>query len=154
MKKYPFVIRVYGIYIHNSRYVLVSDEYVYGKYVTKFPGGGLEFGEGTLDCLKREMTEETGMSFDVLDHYYTTDYFVPSAFNPEIQVMSVYYLMRPSGEMTLKISNIAFDFEKEKEGGQSFRFIDLELLDADDFIFSIDRHVAQKLKSQFLNAGF
>ena len=60
MGKYPFIIRVYGIYIDPDKGILVSDELVNGKYITKFPGGGLEFGEGTIDCLKREMVEETG----------------------------------------------------------------------------------------------
>ena len=39
-----FNIRVYGILIQDSN-VLVSDEYIKGKNITKFPGGGLEYGE-------------------------------------------------------------------------------------------------------------
>ena len=44
-----FNIRVYGILINDAKQVLVSDEYIRGTYITKFPGGGLEFGEGTRD---------------------------------------------------------------------------------------------------------
>ena len=53
-----FNIRVYGVLINQQNQVLVSDEYIRGSYYTKFPGGGLELGEGTRDCLKREFKEE------------------------------------------------------------------------------------------------
>jgi len=43
--------------------------------MTKFPGGGLQFGEGTIDCIKREFREELGCEIGVLKHFYTTDYF-------------------------------------------------------------------------------
>ena len=148
MKKFPFVIRVYGLYINPSNEVLVSDEFVYGHRVTKFPGGGLEFGEGTIDCLRREMMEEVGHSFEVLEHFYTTDFFVPSAFNPEIQVMSVYYLMQPLGELDLKTSSKPFDFDSQKEGAQSFRWIALEKMNTEDFHLVIDRHVSGLLKNR------
>ena len=48
-----FNLRVYGILLGENKKVLVSDEFIRGNYYTKFPGGGLEFGEGTRDCLKR-----------------------------------------------------------------------------------------------------
>ena len=56
-----FNIRVYGILINEKNQVLVADEYIRGGYYTKFPGGGLEFGEGTRDCLKREFKEEMNL---------------------------------------------------------------------------------------------
>ena len=49
-----FNIRVYGLLINEQKQVLVSDELIRGSYITKFPGGGLEFGEGTRNCLQRE----------------------------------------------------------------------------------------------------
>src|SRR5690349_3590440 len=71
-------LRVYGILINEKNQVLVSDEYIRGGYFTKFPGGGLEFGEGTRDCLKREFIEEMGLRIEVDEHLYTTDIFMPS----------------------------------------------------------------------------
>ncbi|MFM2327645.1 MAG: hypothetical protein RIR31_1847, partial [Bacteroidota bacterium] len=56
-----FNIRVYGILINENKQVLVSDEFIRGMQITKFPGGGLEFGEGTRDCLKREFMEEMNL---------------------------------------------------------------------------------------------
>ena len=47
-----FNIRVYGILINDRNELLVSDELIKGLQFTKFPGGGLEWGEGTMDCLK------------------------------------------------------------------------------------------------------
>ena len=75
-----FNIRVYGVLINEkSRY---SERWIYkGKYYTKFPGGGLEPGEGTRDCLKREFKEEMDLEVQIEDHIYTTDYFQMSAFN-------------------------------------------------------------------------
>src|SRR5260370_33919733 len=87
-------VRVYGILINESRQVLVSDEYIRGNYYTKFPGGGLELGEGTRDCLKREFKEEMDLDVQVEDHIYTTDYFQMSAFNPEDQIISIYYFVK------------------------------------------------------------
>jgi ADP-ribose pyrophosphatase YjhB (NUDIX family) len=151
MGKYPFVVRVYGVFIHPERGVLVSDEYIYGRRVTKFPGGGLEFGEGTIDCLVREMREETGTEFNVTSHLYTTDFFVPSAFNPSLQVLSVYYRMEPAGIQLPVVSEIPFAFSSETEGAQSLRYIPLVNISADHFTLEIDRHVGHLLS---LNRSF
>ncbi|MBL7745933.1 MAG: NUDIX domain-containing protein, partial [Chitinophagaceae bacterium] len=83
-----FNIRVYGILLNDQKQVLVSDELIRGMYITKFPGGGLEFGEGTRSCLQREFMEEMNLRVDVAEHIYTTDYFQMSAFNPEHQIVS------------------------------------------------------------------
>ncbi len=77
-----FNVRVYGILINEQKQVLVSDEFIRGSYYTKFPGGGLEFGEGTRDCLKREFMEEMNLKVEIGEHIYTTDFFQLSAFNP------------------------------------------------------------------------
>ena len=76
-----FNLRVYGILINEQNQLLVSDEYIRGMKITKFPGGGLEFGEGTRDCLKREFLEEMNLNVEVGKHLYTTDYFQLSSFN-------------------------------------------------------------------------
>ena len=70
-----FSIRVYGILFDENKRVLLSDEYIRGMLITKFPGGGLEFGEGTRDCLVREFKEELNLSVSVGKHIYTTDFF-------------------------------------------------------------------------------
>ncbi len=79
-----FTIRVYGIILNDRNEVLLSDESYRGHRFTKFPGGGLEYGEGTLDCLRREIREETGCRIEILRHLYTTDFFQESLFHPGI----------------------------------------------------------------------
>ena len=86
-----FNVRVYGIWIHEGR-ILVNEELIRGKHVIKFPGGGLDLGEGTVDGLKREWKEELGIDVEVLEHFYTTDFFQQSAFD-DSQVISIYYFV-------------------------------------------------------------
>ena len=65
---FRFNIRVYGVLINDQKQVLVADELIRGKNYTKFPGGGLEFGEGTRDCLRREFLEEMNLKVEVKEH--------------------------------------------------------------------------------------
>lgn len=139
-----FTIRVYGICIENDC-VLVSDEFIYGKYVTKFPGGGMNFGEGTIACLEREMREETFQEAEVTSHFYTTDFFVPSVFDPSKQVISIYYFMKFRRRPQFRISEKAFDFPELKKDAQSFRWISLADISAKDFTLVIDQKVGDML---------
>ncbi len=86
-----FNVRVYGIWIQDGK-LLVNEELIRGHNVIKLPGGGLEYGEGTIDCLKREWKEELDIDIEIDRHFYTTDYFQPSAYG-ESQVISIYYLV-------------------------------------------------------------
>jgi len=143
---YPFNVRVYGLLIDDNNRVLIADELVHGHRITKFPGGGLEFGEGTLDAIKREMMEETDIPVEVTAHFYTTDFFQPSAFNPKAQVISIYYLIKAIEVFTLKTSDKPFDFEEAKEGAISFRWLTINTLSEETFTFPIDKKVAIMLK--------
>jgi 8-oxo-dGTP diphosphatase len=142
-----FNVRVYGLLINNQNEVLVSDEQEYGMRFTKFPGGGLEYGEGLADGLKREFMEECNAEIAVLSHFYTTDFFVKSAFN-DSQIISVYYLVKNVNELDLSIKTKVFDFDGEGEVLQAFRWLKLDTLSADDFTFPIDKYVAKLLIEQ------
>ncbi|MDB5007033.1 MAG: hypothetical protein JWQ84_821 [Mucilaginibacter sp.] len=139
-----FNIRVYGLLINNDNEILISDEQEYGMRFTKFPGGGLELGEGLIDGLKREFVEECNVEIEVLSHFYTTDFFVKSAFNNS-QVISVYYLVKNKEPLNLTIKTIVFDFEGAGEVLQSFRWVKLTDLGAEEFLFPTDQHVAKLL---------
>lgn len=139
-----FNVRVYGILIQDNN-LLVSDEYIKGMEITKLPGGGLEYGEGTIDCLKREFKEELNLEIDVNSHFYTTDFFVNSAFSQRNQIISIYYLVEAKEPIVFKTSTQAFNFETRKEGAQSMRWIDLNYLSDDDFTFIIDKRVSELL---------
>ena len=138
-------VRVYGILIQDNQ-VLVSDEYIKGNNITKFPGGGLEYGEGTKECLMREFKEELNLNIEIISHFYTTDFFVNSAFSNQSQIISVYYLVKPLGELDFSISTTVFDFNEMKEGAQSMRWIEIDKVSENDFKFIIDKHVADLLE--------
>ncbi len=139
-----FNVRVYGILIHENK-LLVSDEYIKGMNITKLPGGGLEFGEGTIECVIREFKEELNLDIEVVSHFYTTDFFVNSAFNTNSQVISIYYTVKALKKHEFKVSDKVFDFNKKEEGAQSLRWIDLDKVSENDFTFIIDKRVGEML---------
>ncbi|MES2807948.1 MAG: NUDIX domain-containing protein [Bacteroidota bacterium] len=139
-----FNVRVYGLLVNNADEILISDEQEYGIQFTKFPGGGLEFGEGLIDGLKREFVEECNVEVDVLSHYYTTDFFVKSAFN-ESQIISIYYLVKNVTPLNLMFKIAPFDFDGEGDVLQAFRWVKLSDLKESDFTFPTDQHVAKLL---------
>jgi 8-oxo-dGTP diphosphatase len=95
-----FNVRVYGIWVNENKEVLVSEESIGGQQIIKFPGGGLELGEGLKDALVREWQEEMNASIEVLEHFYTTDFYQPSAYD-DSQVISIYYSVRPLHDIVL-----------------------------------------------------
>ena len=151
-----FNVRVYGILLGADNQVLVSDELIRGDYITKFPGGGLEFGEGTRDCLKREFKEEMDLDVTVEAHLYTTDFFQMSAFNPEHQIISIYYFVKALEPIRAPLRTKPFDFDErelkiyaEKKETETFRFIDWNEFSADSVTLPIDKVVAALLKAKY-----
>jgi 8-oxo-dGTP diphosphatase len=148
-----FNVRVYGILLGENRKVLVSDEFIRGNYYTKFPGGGLDFGEGTRDCLKREFKEEMDLDVKIGEHIYTTDFFQLSAFHPEHQIISIYYFAEALEPIRVPLRKTPFDFDerqlaiyKEKSEIETFRFIDWADFGEDSVTLPIDKVVAGMLK--------
>jgi len=141
-----FTIRVYALITNENREVLVSDEFQLDTKMTKFPGGGLEFGEGPIDCLRREMMEECNQEIEVISHFYTTDFFQKALFYDDCQLISIYYLARLKGDVAFKVSNVPFDFDEMINGNQSFRWVPYNQVIPDEFTFPIDKHVALLLK--------
>jgi 8-oxo-dGTP diphosphatase len=148
-----FNLRVYGILLGENKEVLVADEFIRGKYYTKFPGGGLEFGEGTRDCLKREFKEEMDLDVLVTDHIYTTDYFQMSAFDPAHQIISIYYYVQALEPIKVPLRDCAFDFDEQqlavyKERGETetFRFIKWDDFSDECVTLPIDKIVSKIIK--------
>jgi 8-oxo-dGTP diphosphatase len=133
-----FNIRVYGI-IQVDSFLLVSDEKFNGITITKFIGGGLEYGEGLIDCLKREFIEELGIEIEILKHFYTTDFFVESLSNKNQQIISIYYLVKPKdykGKFTVNSQN----------RDQQLKWVDLNTTTEDSISLIIDKKVFNLLK--------
>jgi ADP-ribose pyrophosphatase YjhB (NUDIX family) len=148
-----FNIRVYGILINEQKQVLVSDEFIRGAYITKFPGGGLEFGEGTRDCLQREFMEEMNLKVKIGNHIYTTDYYQQSAFNTAHQIISIYYFAEALEPITAPLRSKPFDFDEQQlkmyqETGETetFRFVDWDDFSEETVSLPIDKIVANLLK--------
>lgn len=151
-----FNIRVYGILINEHKQILVSDEYIRDNYYTKFPGGGLEFGEGTRECLQREFMEEINLRVSVGEHIYTTDFFQLSAFNPSHQIVSIYYIVHPLEEIKATIKTIPFDFDKDQLSAyepskqiETIRFIGWGEFTEESVTLPIDKIVAKMVKEKF-----
>ena len=148
-----FNIRVYGILTDQAQQVLVSDEFIRGNYYTKFPGGGLEFGEGTRDCLKREFKEEMNLEVGIGEHLYTTDFFQMSAFNPEHQIISIYYRVEALEPIAVPLRGSPFDFDDKQMAvyqrtgeTETFRFIPWEEFSEKSVTLPIDKVVADLVK--------
>jgi 8-oxo-dGTP diphosphatase len=145
-------VRVYGIVIQHS-HILVSDELIRGMRITKFCGGGLEKGEGTRDCLKREFKEELNIDVTIGEHVYTTDYYQPSAFRAGDQILSIYYYVHPLIEEPITANATAFNFTEQQlqeyettQQIESPRLIGLTEFSENDVTLPIDKTVARILK--------
>lgn len=148
-----FNIRVYGILMNAHHQILVSDEFIRGNFFTKFPGGGLEFGEGTRDCLIREFKEETGLDVSIGEHIYTTDFFQISAFNHQDQIVSIYYFVEANDLSNLKTSIKSFDFlphqiADKTSCAESFRWINFAELNEANLSLPIDKIVVNIIKAK------
>ena len=142
-----FNLRVYGLFLDSTheRILLVTETYSKGKMV-KFPGGGLEFGEGTHECLVREWQEETGLRMRPGDLFYINDFFLISAFNPQEQLQSIYYFVHPEDGTYPEEWN-----EVEDSGRRlTFEWRTLSELRDTDLTFPADRVVIKKLRDRFL----
>lgn len=133
-----FNIRIYGVCINERNEVLLSDESYRGLNFTKFPGGGLEFGEGTIDCLKREFQEEFDLEIEVDSLFYLTDFFQVSAFSENDQVISIYYLIRADLHSLDQLTKSQTSVEK-------LHWVNLSELSKESVTLPIDQIVAQKL---------
>ena len=142
-----FIIRVYGIILNEKNEILLSDEYNLDRYMTKFPGGGLKFGEGPEDCIKREAMEEFGQEVKIISHFYTTGFFQKARFYNKHQLISIYYKIEFLEKPRFNISQKTFNFEK-KNGNQSFRWVLIKDLKEKELSFPIDRYVLKLLKKE------
>mgnify|MGYP003110707551 CR=1 FL=1 len=138
-----FNIRVYGILINKKNEVLLSDENRFGRKFTKFPGGGLEHGEGLKDCLKREFIEELQLDVEVEELIYLTEFYQQSAFDAKDQIISIYYSVRSPLTTKIKTTDKLFDFQSDDQ--EVHRWVSLDELSEKDMTFPIDKEVAKIL---------
>ncbi len=143
-----FNVRVYGLIINDKNELLVSDEYCQNQYMTKFPGGGLEYGEGLIEGLKREFIEECEQEVEVLEHFYTTDFYIKSMFRGGGQLLSVYYLCRFREDIKFKCISNRYDGIPPINDSIAFRWIPIDTLNVDDLSWPVDKHVVALIKAR------
>ena len=140
--KTNFNIRVYGLLINELNQVLISDECHNGFSFTKFPGGGMEFGEGFKETLIREFQEELGIEIHVNELFYFNEFFQVSKFNPKDQLFSFYYKVSYADWKSIITNQHDVPLKTE---GEKHRWISLNELKKEQFTFPIDQLVAEKL---------
>lgn len=150
-------IRIYGLVVRDKTEILLTDEFRLGMRMTKFPGGGLEPGEGTIDCLRREFREEMEQEIKNIRHFYTTDFFQQTRLLPEPhQIISIYYLADLLHPEKLNTTNKKFDPDTFQDvaidGAQTFRWEKITDLMAEDFTFPIDKIVLEMLQGRNENS--
>jgi ADP-ribose pyrophosphatase YjhB (NUDIX family) len=130
-------IRVYAIYLNENQELMALDEGYAGEKLVKLPGGGLEFGEGTIECLHREFAEELNLKIEVLEHFYTQEDFLVSRFRENEQLLTIYYTVNILNLDELKILD---------ESIENVKWISLQ--EENPLPLPIDKIVFEKLKEK------
>ena len=149
MKPSAYNIRVYGLFLNPKQEVLVTDERRGGYRMTKFPGGGHEFGEGLIDGLMREFDEELGMPIEVKDLFYVNDFLQISAFNPKEQLLSLYYWVEIPRWESIVVAQTTFQFPTNNNDAQTFRWVSINDLQPTAMTFPVDKVVCNRLQEWF-----
>lgn len=135
----PFNIRVYGLLIHENKILIIREPFA-GEIIDKFPGGGLEYGEGLIDCLKREFMEELNLEIEIESHFYTQDFFLQSRFDENEQIIMVYY--------KIKAKDIS-QFKLIDQDIQELIWRDVNELSVEDLTLPTDKLVTEMLLNKF-----
>ncbi len=132
-------IRVYATAVKDGKVLVLHEEYA-GEQVMKLPGGGLEFGEGVLDCLHREFEEELNVKIKILGHLYTQEDFVVSRFRENEQLLTIYYLVEIIDENDFLIMDPCIE---------KTEWIPIHT-DENPFILPVDKIAFENLKERLL----
>jgi 8-oxo-dGTP diphosphatase len=139
-----FNLRVYALLINEKQEILLSDENRFGKFFTKFPGGGVEHGEGIQDALFRELQEELHLEISRADFFYFNEFHQASAFDQSNLVAFYYIVNIQKAAVQLQEEGYTIPFEQEQE---LQRWKAVQELQKDELTFPIDQKVLEKLKA-------
>jgi len=94
-----FNLRVYALIINEFDEILISDECRFGKFFSKFPGGGVESKEGIKDALFRELKEELNLDVPQAEFFYVNDFHQASAFDSSSLIAFYYCIQLPKSNL-------------------------------------------------------
>ncbi len=106
------------------KHVLVLKEKIGSFEIVKFAGGGVNHGEGIFNALRRELKEELEIEIHTdWELIYVNNFFVPSAFKQDKEVLAIYYSF-PCNEKTInKLKPVKVSNYQEALGKQSQVFL-------------------------------
>lgn len=132
-------VRVYVTIVKEKKVFALFEEYA-GEPLLKFPGGGLEFGESVIECIRREFDEELNLKIENIEHFYTQENFLVSRFRENEQLLTIYYLADIVDESDLLIRDACIE---------KAEWISLDV-EENPFPLPVDKIVFEKLKQKFL----
>lgn len=132
-------VRVYACVVKDKKVLTLFEEYA-GEPLMKFPGGGLEYGEGLTDCLKREFEEELNVHIEIAEHLYTQEDFLVSRFKENEQLLTIYYIVNILNEEDFIILDPCIE---------KIDWIEINT-EENPFSLPVDKIVFEKLKEKFL----
>lgn len=116
------VVRVKILIVNSKNEVLLG--FCHKTY--QFPGGHLEEGESLIDCISREVEEETGIKLNIIQAkpFFLIKYYNKNYHNTgENRCSEIYYFEIKTNE-TYNLSKVNYT-ENEKNGQYELKYINL-----------------------------
>lgn len=136
----PFNVRVYALLVHDNKVMIIHEPFQ-NQLIYKLPGGGLEFGEGTRECLVREFKEELNLDVEIGEHFYTQDFFIQNAFDSTEQILMIYYLATTTDDALHKMKVLDEDIEE-------ILWLSMDQLHAEQMTLATDKIVIEAYKKK------
>jgi 8-oxo-dGTP diphosphatase len=82
-------LRVCGLCLEDDRLLMINHRGIRNGDFWAPPGGGLNFGESLETCLKREFNEETGLSVEIQNFQFISEFI-----NMPLHAIEIFFLVK------------------------------------------------------------